>query len=289
MRKLMRSHPIAAYFVLACLISWTIWLPLVTQSRGASAPSLRYQHFFGAIGPSAAALIIAAISMGYSGVVRLGRDMAKWHVGVHWYLISLFGPAALYVIGATGVGLYSGTGADFSRFGQSDEFPTLGLTGVWLLQTMTFGVGEEVGWRGFALPRLQTKHSALSATLMLSIIWAIWHIPTFFYRPGYSNMSPADIVGWYLSLLTGAILLTWLYNSSKGSVLIAALFHGSVDVAFTSKLMDARIMTAMGVLIVVWAIVVILVAGPANLSMQERQQIRPVRLSTPAREVARHA
>lgn len=276
MRKLVHSHPIATYFLLACAISWAIWLPLVAMSRGASVPSLRYQHFFGAFGPSAAAFIVAAITTGHRGVMRLGREIAKWHVGMHWYLMAIFGPAALYVVSATGVGLYSGDGIDLARFGQSDEFPMLGLGGVWLVQTLTFGIGEEVGWRGFALPGLQTKHSALTATFMLSIIWAIWHFPTFFYRPGYSNMGLADIFGWYLSLLTGAILLTWLYNSSKGSILIAALFHGSVDVAFTSRLIDARVMTAMGILIVAWAIGVILVAGPASLSLQGKQEIRPV-------------
>lgn len=242
------------------------------QSQGMLTPVIPFQHYLGALGPIVAAIVITACTTGTSGVRQFGRRFANWRVGLHWYLIALFAPAALYVISAIGIGWYNGERVDFGLFGQSDEFPAVGLFGVWLIQTLTFGVCEEAGWRGFMLPHLQSKYGALSATIVLSVFWAFWHIPAFFYRPGYTSMGPAEIVGWYFSLLTGAILLTWLYNGSKGSILIVALFHGSIDVAFTAKAIDAGVMSTMGALIVVWAIIVILLTGPTHLSRAVRQQ-----------------
>jgi len=267
-------HSIAVFYGLACALSWCAWLPLAAASRGYAVPAVSGQHYLGALGPILAAFVVTFFSSGIAGIAELGRRMIRWRVGLRWFLIAIFGPFALYAISAVGVGLTTGHWPDFSQFGRSDEFPTLGVVGAFLIHTLTFGFGEEVGWRGFALPRLQTRHRALTATLVLTAFWACWHLPAFFYRPGYSAMGAGEIAGWFLSLFTGAILLTWLYNSSRGSILIAALFHGSIDLAFTSKPIDAAVMNTMGALIVLWAIGVVAITGSTNLSLRARQQLR---------------
>lgn len=272
MRNSFQRCPLLAYSVLACTISWALWLPLVMRSRGADIALLPYQHYIGSVGPMLAAMVVVGTINGKNGVAQLLRGLLKWRVELRWYVIAILGPAALYAVSAAGIGLYGGEWPAFSQFGRSGEFPGLGPVGVSLLQFLTFGVGEEIGWRGFALPRLQAKHNALAATLLLTVAWAAWHIPAFFYRPGYSAMDAADILGWFFSLLTGALLLTWLYNSAEGSILIVALFHGSIDVAFTSKPIDTSVMNTMGALIVAWAIIVIIITGPTNLSQRARQQ-----------------
>jgi membrane protease YdiL (CAAX protease family) len=237
-------------------------------------PTVAGQHYLGALGPILAAIIVTAFSSGTAGIAELGRRILRWRVGLRWFLIAIFGPFVLFVISAIGVGLVTGHGLDIRHFGRSDEFPAFNIVGVFLIHTVTFGFGEEVGWRGFALPRLQRRHSALTATLLLTILWACWHLPAFFYRPGYSAMGAGEMAGWFLSLFTGAILLTWLYNSSRGSILIVALFHGSIDLAFTSKPIDAAVVNTMGALIVLWAIVVVAITGPTNLSLRARQQVQ---------------
>ena len=131
---------------------------------------------------------------------------------------------------------------------------------------MSFGYGEETGWRGFALPRLQARHSAWVVSLLLTLGWALWHLPLFFYRPGYTSMDAAGVAGWFFSLLTGAVLLTWLYNESEGSILVVALFHASVDVAFTSRIASPEVVNVAGALITAWGIVVLVAAGPRRLS-----------------------
>lgn len=266
-------RPVISYFVLTCVISWTIWLSLVLQSQGIDIPTIPYQHFLGALGPISAAVIVAGVTAGRPAVRHLWRGMLRWRIGLRWHLIGVLGPAVLFVISALGIGMYNGEWANFRTFGQSEEFSTLGLVSIFLINFLTFGIGEEAGWRGFALPRLQVSHSALTSTLMLTIFWAFWHIPLFFYRPGYTSMAGFDIVGWFLSLITGGILLTWLFNSTQGSILVVALFHASVDVAFTSRLVDATVINMMGVLIVVWAIGVVMVTGPATLCLAHRKVI----------------
>lgn len=90
-----------------------------------------------------------------------------------------------------------------------------------LLSSVAYGFGEETGWRGFALPGLQRDRSALSATLILTAFWALWHAPFFFYRYEFGL---GQIVGFFLGLLAGAIWLTCLYNATGGSVLMVAIW-----------------------------------------------------------------
>jgi membrane protease YdiL (CAAX protease family) len=152
--------------------------------------------------------------------------------------------------------------------GEVDYLPPLGLVAIplWIL---TFGIGEETGWRGFALPRLQKGRSALSATLLLWLSWALWHSPMFFYA-----YDPFIIPGMLIGLLAGAIIFTWLYNSIGGSVLITAIWHGlfNYTTACTSckiGLIPAFIST----LVMLWAVVVVIRLQPADLVHKRKQTI----------------
>jgi membrane protease YdiL (CAAX protease family) len=129
----------------------------------------------------------------------------------------------------------------------------------------TFGFGEETGWRGYALPRLQKRYNRLTTNILLTLGWAVWHIPLFLYRPGYSGMGLGAIIGWVFSLFAGTILLTWLYNGSRGSILIAALFHAMIDVAFTSAAAGTVAVNIMGAVVSCWAILVLLFLGEQRL------------------------
>lgn len=103
------------------------------------------------------------------------------------------------------------------------------------------------------------------ATLLVTVGWAFWHIPLF-YRPGYTSLNAAGIVGWLFSLLTGSILLTWPYNESRGSILVVALLHAAIDVVFTSDSDSQYLVNATGALVTLWGITVLSTAGPRYLS-----------------------
>ena len=264
------TKQLLVFFALACLISWVIWLPLYLPAFGIrSLPVLAYHHGLGGFGPMLAAFVATAFFQKKEGVAGLAKAMFAWrpllYVGV-----ALASPFVLNVL-AGGIGyIAQGQTPDFTGLGTSREFPDFNLLTFFGYNLLFFGFGEEVGWRGFALPRLQSKYNALTASLLLSVFWAVWHWPLFFYRPGYTGMDVAGVVGWLLSLATGSVLLTWLFNSSRGSVLVCAIFHATVDIAFTSDFSDRQIVQYTGMLITIWGIATIFGFKPRDLARTPR-------------------
>lgn len=258
---------LVAFFALAYGVSWLLWSPLWLPALGFDRlPVLPYHHALGALGPITAALVVSARSAGPAGPGDLFRRMVAWRGRLVWVATGLLAPIALLLVAAVLASILSDEPFRIAEIGRSSEFPRFTPMGFLLYNVFSFGYGEEVGWRGFALPRLQARHSALGATLILSLGWALWHVPLFLYRPGFTGMGVAGAAGWFFSLLTGAVLLTWLYNESRGSLLAVALFHASMDVVFTSDVASAFVVNATGALITVSGVVVLVVAGPRYLS-----------------------
>lgn len=248
----------AAFFSLACAISWFIWSPLWLPALGVRGlPVLPYHHAFGAIGPLAAAFAVTAALSGWQGVRDLLGRMVAWRGRARWILVSVAGPfvllgAALLATWPLGLGEMSLRGVGTSR-----EFPFWPPAVFFLYNVVSFGFGEETGWRGFAVERLQQRYSPVIASLLLTPAWALWHLPLFLYRPGYATMDLAALAGWIASLTTGSILLGWLYNASRRSVLVVALFHASVDVVFTADIASPVVVTATGALITLCGLAVL--------------------------------
>jgi membrane protease YdiL (CAAX protease family) len=164
--------------------------------------------------------------------------------------------------------LVRGTGLGIDELGQIDYFPSLGI-GTMFLWIATFGLGEEAGWRGFALPRLQQGRSALSATLILWVLWALWHTPLFFY------MYPLGILpGFLIGLLSGAITFTWIYNSTDGSVLMTILWHGLFNYGTACSVCktgpSAAILSA---LVMILSVLIVMIAKPATLAWRGKHTL----------------
>jgi len=265
-----KRNDLAIFFILANVISWVLWVPLLASAQGLiDTPVSPYWHLIGGIGPMMAAIITTYITTGSKGLRDLIGRMFRWRVGVSWHLVAWFSPVILYVIASVIIRIAWGAWPDFSRFGQTDEFPQLPLLAYWIANILFYGWGEETGWRGFALPRLQKGRSAWSATVILSIFWAIWHLPLFGFA---MKMSLGEAAGWYVSILLGAVIFTWLYNSARGSILIAAIFHGTADIVFTSP-SPGDLATIIGVLMTLWGIAIFFVCKPAALSCSGNKHV----------------
>lgn len=267
---------LATYFGLAYLISWVIWLPLYGHIFGLSnLPTVRYQHALGGLGPLIASFLTTLIYSRHEGVRRLVKKCFQVKPLI-FLAIALFSPFVLTLIAATINYSVAKVPMNLSGLLTFKEFPNFNLLAFFIYNLIFFGYGEEVGWRGFALPRLQQKFGALTSSIVLTVFWALWHWPLFFYRSGYTAMDLAASVGWVASLLTGSILLTWLFNSSKASILICAVFHATIDMAFMADLADKNIVNYTGFLITIWGILTIIIFKPKNLAHNEREvTIRP--------------
>ena len=244
---------------------------IILSIKGVVGPLPLWLHYFTAYGPMLSAIIVVKLSRGGEGIRSLLRGTIKWNVGVGWILIA-FSPVALFAFGVIITYLFARQIPNLSLLGKINFLPNLGILAfpIWIL---TSGIGEETGWRGFALPRLQKNMGALGAAVVVGLFWALWHVPAFFYLPNYMKMGLASFPGLAFGIIAGSILLTWLYNSTRGSILMAILWHGAFNFVTASKAGEGTAAMITSILVMVWAILIVLILGPRNLSALEKQQI----------------
>jgi len=269
---MLRRHPLIAFFVLAYALAWIIESPLVflRDTITASDPPGVFLVMLASNVPSVVAIVLTAIVLGRGALRKLLARLLIWRVNPLWYLGVVLGPVAL--VGGT-IALNTLLGRPALSLG----IPSL-LGLVIMLAFFIFpgsALGEEIGWRGYALPRLQTRMSALSASLILAPIWALWHLPL--WLTGAPGRTPLIYAGFVVSAFGLSVLLTWVYNSTGGSLLLVVLLHGTINLPIT-LLYDALgsrvtvpVLLYFG-LTAVAAIVVVIVAGPAHLSRKRRKQ-----------------
>ena len=239
-----------AVTVLAYAISWICWLPLLADRQDwVSWSASPYWHLGGALGPAAAALAVTAAVAGRSGVTDMLWRTVAWRGRLGWLGLAVLGPLVLFAAAVLVARVVDGSWADLSRFGASTEYPVLPLAVFWVVNLLFYGYGEEIGWRGFAQPTLQRRHSALSAAVIVSAIWAAWHLPLFGITATYRAMPAIGFLGFYFSLLVGSFVLAWLYLRSRASILVVAVFHAAFDIATTTPTTTTLIPAIMGVVI----------------------------------------
>jgi membrane protease YdiL (CAAX protease family) len=264
-RDWIKRQPLAAFILLAYGFSWLIQIPLAMQSLGIIEERLPYGlHYLTGYGPLLSAVIVTGAAAGRSGLQELLQRLTKWRVGLKWWLVAISPLLAGGVLSLI-LMLIGGETLSLADFGQVDRLPALGI-GSLVMWLLTFGLGEETGWRGFLLPYLQRRRSALKATLILWIVWSAWHLPLFFYMYDLSILP-----GLLLGLLAGAVVFTWIYNSTGGSVLMTIVWHASFNYVTACSLCKAGSTSAIvSALVMVWAVVVVLWFKPAHLSTAEK-------------------
>jgi membrane protease YdiL (CAAX protease family) len=258
MPNLMRRHPLVTFFLLVFILTWVVWVP-----RASGAP-------LGVLGqawtwiPAIAALLAAALTGGRGALRELGSRLVRWRVGWQWYLVVILGPAAFSLAVAGIYTLFGGSWADAAPPAILVG-PLVVLPLFLVILTLTDGLGEELAWRGFALPRLLTRYNALAASLILGVIWALWHLPLLWTEGGPMYQLPVWLL--LLDVTAKAVLFTWVFLHTRGSVLIAMLFHGATNLFLVSPEVASTGDLGLPVLAMVgkWVLVgvVLLVAGPS--------------------------
>src|SRR5215203_1439958 len=267
--SLVKRHPLITFFVLAYALAWIIESPLVFLRDSITDAQGQLFYILSANVVSVVAIVLTAIVFGRGALRRLLGRLLIWRVNPLWYLVVILGPVAL--AGGT-VGLNTLLGGPALSLGM----PLLGAA-VFLAFSIFPGssLGEEIGWRGYVLPRLQSRMSALSAALLIAPIWGLWHLPL--WLTGAPGRTPLIYAGFVLSAFALSVLLTWVYNSTGGSLLLVVLLHAAINLPITLLYDDLGGRVTVPVLLyfglqIVAAIVVVIVAGPAHLSRKRRKQ-----------------
>lgn len=272
----MRRTPIAAYFILACAVTWIAVAPLVAAWLGLLAPIAPAWHWVGALGPVTAAVVVTGVGEGRDGLRAWWSGMTRWRTGLVWWVLAVGSPFALFVLAALLLHTLGRPWPSMGPLGASLAEP--GWVANLVAASVAYGFGEEPGWRGFALPRLQAGRGALQATLILTVLWAFWHAPFFTYR--YDLGGLGAYVGFFVCLAAGALWLTFLYNSSQGSVLLVIVWHTAWNVLNVAAApVSGELVMVANVLVIPLGLVALAIGGPRRLSCSEKHvigQIRPV-------------
>jgi membrane protease YdiL (CAAX protease family) len=258
MRAFAKQHSLPLYFVFAFAWFWgCIALGLISRF-----------HFWvpllGALAPTISAVIVTGISEGEAALRELVRRLGKWRVNWKWYLVVFGLPLAE---GLLAVGVASRFGA-FKLARIDIEMLRATLPAIWIV--FLFAAGEELGWRGYALPRLLSRHNATYASVILGTLHTVWHWPLILLPHQY--MSDVPLLPWTISIVAEAVVITWIFRNTGGSVLMVALFHGMSNIATTlydgiDPLWMPRLRSTVSVLV---AVIIVLLAG-TELMRTERQ------------------
>lgn len=220
-RRWIGRHRVVSFLLITYAFTWTVQALLVVLNMEASW-TLSILVGFGGFGPP---IGTAVVIWAAGGDLRAWiSQVFKWRVGVKWWTIAIGLPLLVLVIGS---GL-------FVSFGGPVYLGSLPFVGIYLF-VMAWGVvwgggQEELGWRGFMLPMLQEKYSALTSSLLIGIAWAGWHLPLFLNTNlEHGSWALSQQLVWVVTILAGSILWTWMYNSTGGSVLVVAVFHAGIN------------------------------------------------------------
>ena len=228
---MVRKYALVIFFVLAYLFTWSNWLPQALTSRGMDSIQVPgFLTLLAGYGPALAAIIVMSLAYGWQGLRELFGRLLRWRVGIQWYLIVLFLPALITLLAITLNNLTGGGTPDFSKagfpFGPVETPLWQKILILFLAFTLGFdGLGEEIGWRGFALPKLLERYSPLSSSLILGALWAVWHFPYALTEGTFLSQVPLH--WFFINLLAVSIVYTWIFINTNGSLLLALLFHAA--------------------------------------------------------------
>jgi CAAX protease family protein len=207
-----------AFFVLTYLVTALLWLPAIRSGQPLAVVMQGREVLpilLATLAPSLVAIVLAGVEHGRRGIGELLGQATRWRFGVGWYAVAIFLMPLVWAI-SLAIGSMLAAGA-----------PQVQLDVLIPLAA----IGEEFGWRGYALPRLQLRMRSLPASLLIGVLWAGWHLPYFAFPDAHPLPFALGFSLFAAGIISDSVLATWIYNSTGGSVLATMLYHHSIHVA----------------------------------------------------------
>jgi len=209
---------VIAFFVLTYVVTALLWLPAVRSGQPLAVVMQGREALpivIATVVPSLVAIVLSGIESRWQGIRELLAQAVRWRFGVGWYAVAIFLAPLVWAV-SLAIGRILGAGV-----------PQVQLDVLIPLAA----IGEELGWRGYALPRLQGRMRPLTASLLIGILWAGWHLPYYAFPDAHPLPFALDFGLFSATIISESVLATWIYNSTGGSVLATMLYHHSIHVA----------------------------------------------------------
>ena len=230
-----KHRPLATFYLLTFALSWIIWIAMAATSLGIDTAPGRALNVVAGYGPTVAALVLTALYHREAGLRKMLGRLAHWRVSPVWFIVALFMLPATMLLA---IAIMAATGERWPPMAAPGPLAALMATEFVRVLFLGGPLGEELGWRGYALPALLARRSPFSAGVLLGIVWGLWHAPLYFV-PGTgqfefaqgSGSFPVPFLGFLTWTIGLSILYTWLLLNTGGSLLIVVLFHTSTNLA----------------------------------------------------------
>lgn len=217
-----RKYPLISFYLLAFIISWIGWIPQTLYSYKLFPFNHYLFSLLGGAGPTLAAVLVSRRLWGKDGSAKVFNALFRWKFSWMWYLVPLLFWSLItagVLIGGSVSGLFNLPLKSYSWYLLPSVFATMLLSNVW----------EEIGWRGFALPRFQKGYSDGKIALIMGLTWSLWHLPLML--DPFSPMSDLSWGGEFIFSLALSVIYIWLFNNSRGSLIPVTLFHALSNTA----------------------------------------------------------
>jgi membrane protease YdiL (CAAX protease family) len=220
-----KKRGIIVFFSMTYAISWIIWIPIALSSNNillfhiSPFPGI----IIGGMAPSLVGLILILEEQGISGTKSLLGRLFQWKVNIRWYIFVLCIPAVIISTSIIINSIFANVPINISTIG---DWRIILIT---FIVTLFIGgpIGEELGWRGYALPKMGETRKPLLASLIVGLGWGLWHLPLFWING--SLQADIPVIWFIVSILAESVLYTWIYTSTGGNLFLMVLFHTSIN------------------------------------------------------------
>lgn len=267
------SKPVWLFFLLAFAFSWIFWIPEAMAAQGVALPAgltdfLATPLNPAAFGPLFAALLLTFLRQGGKGVVQLLKRGVDFRFRKTWLAVILLLPVGLF-----GGSVFAAIAAGAKPLDLTViSNPPYALIAYFVILFTAGPLQEEFGWRGYALPRLQTRFNALTSSILLGFFWWLWHLPAVFIPGKFMADNLPVFLALMVVIMLTSVIFTWIYNQTNGSVLAALLLHTGMNWSIWAAMPDMKMnLPTLGFMIVFLAAAVLVIVRVTGSSWLRRE------------------